>query len=240
MDYNIKGKIALVTGGTRGIGKAIAEMLAEQGATVIITGRSNPTVLPRGVESCKSVEFDNRESLEQFLGSLSSARIDILVNNAGFNSNAPYGEIEPALFEKIQSVNVHTPFRIIQSVLPHMKSTQWGRIVNIASIWSVISKAGRASYSASKFALDGMTVALAAEVAAAGILANCVSPGFIDTDLTRSMLTESEIETLTRQVPLGRLGKPEEIAHLVTFLCSARNTFISGQNIVIDGGFSRG
>jgi 3-oxoacyl-[acyl-carrier protein] reductase len=120
-----------------------------------------------------------------------------------------------------------------------MKSKSWGRIVNISSVWGVISKEFRAAYSASKFALDGLTLALSHEHAADGILANCLAPGFIDTELTRRVLGEEEIARLVGAVPSRRLGQSEEIARLVVWLCSSENTYLTGQNIVIDGGFSR-
>lgn len=120
-----------------------------------------------------------------------------------------------------------------------MKRKGWGRIVNVSSIWGKISMAHRASYSASKFAVDGMTVALAAEHAADGIVANSIAPGFIDTDLTRRMLGKAGIQALVSKVPANRLGRVEEIARLVLWLASDENTFISGQNIAIDGGFTR-
>jgi 3-oxoacyl-[acyl-carrier protein] reductase len=120
-----------------------------------------------------------------------------------------------------------------------MRQQRWGRIVNIGSIFGVVSKEFRAPYSASKFALDGMTAALAAEVASEGILANCVSPGVIDTELTRQVLSEAGIAELVTRIPIRRLGKPEEVAALVAWLVGPENTYISGQNIVIDGGFTR-
>ena len=120
-----------------------------------------------------------------------------------------------------------------------MSSQSWGRIVNISSIFGKISKEGRAAYSASKFGLDGLTIALAAEYSSDGIMANCIAPGFIDTTLTRRMLTPDQITALTAQVPVGRLGDVGEISDLVLWLASSENTFISGQNIAIDGGFTR-
>jgi 3-oxoacyl-[acyl-carrier protein] reductase len=126
-----------------------------------------------------------------------------------------------------------------RSVVPGMRERGWGRIVNVASIWSVVSRPGRGSYSASKFALDGLTAALAAEVAADGVLVNCVSPGFVDTELTRSVLGDEGIARLVAEVPAGRLAQPAEIAALVAWLAGPENTFVSAQNIVIDGGFSR-
>ena len=120
-----------------------------------------------------------------------------------------------------------------------MKEKNWGRIVNISSIWGKISKAHRASYSASKFALDGLTASLAAEFARNGILANCVSPGFTDTELTSQTLGKKGIEEILKTVPIGRMAKPEEIANLVLWLGSDKNEYVSGQNISIDGGFTR-
>jgi 3-oxoacyl-[acyl-carrier protein] reductase len=120
-----------------------------------------------------------------------------------------------------------------------MKRKKWGRIVNISSVLGKISKEYRGSYSTSKFALDGMTSALAAEVARYGILANCVAPGFIDTQLTRTVLGEKGMAEMTSKIPIGRLGKPEEIAAFIVWLASPDNTYISGQNIAIDGGFTR-
>ena len=120
-----------------------------------------------------------------------------------------------------------------------MKENCWGRIVNITSIWGNITKEYRASYSSSKFGLDGMTVALASELSEMGILANSVGPGFIDTDLTRTILGEEGIEEVLGQIPIKRLGQVNEIASLVSWLVSNENTYISGQNIMIDGGFTR-
>jgi 3-oxoacyl-[acyl-carrier protein] reductase len=124
-------------------------------------------------------------------------------------------------------------------LIPGMRARGWGRIVNISSIFGKVSREFRAVYSTSKFGLDGMTAALAAEVAADGILANCVAPGFIDTDLTRRILGEKGIAELVDRIPIKRLGTPEEIAALVVWLAGPENTYLSGQNIAIDGGFTR-
>ena len=120
-----------------------------------------------------------------------------------------------------------------------MRQRQWGRIVNVASIWSLRSIAGRAAYSASKFGLDGLTAAIAAEVAADGVLVNCVSPGFVDTELLRRMMPAEQIAALVAQVPMRRLARPEEIAAFVGWLAGPENTYISGQNLPIDGGYTR-
>jgi NAD(P)-dependent dehydrogenase (short-subunit alcohol dehydrogenase family) len=164
---------------------------------------------------------------------------DILVNNAGINRNAPFAEIDPDDFAEIQRVNLIAPMLLCRAVTPGMRRNGWGRVVNICSIWSKVVRPGRASYAASKFGLDGLTAALAAEVAADGVLVNAVSPGFIDTELTRQTVPADQIAALAAEVPIGRLGRPEEIAALVAWLAGPDNTYVSGQNIAIDGGFTR-
>ncbi len=234
----LSGKHAVVTGGTRGIGRAIAQYLLEEGAKVLAIGRSDVGFPPSGCQYC-GVDFADRLAVDAFSRLLASQRVDILVNNAGINVVAPFASIQEEDFLQIQQVNLHAPFKLCQAVLPGMREREWGRIVNIASIWSMISKECRASYSASKFALDGMTSALSAEVARHGILVNCVSPGFINTELTRKVLGDEGIKAQVAAVPIGRLGEPEEIAALVVWLASPHNSYISGQNIAIDGGFTR-
>ena len=234
----MKLKTALVTGGRRGIGAAIASRLRDDGVYVVVTGTTPHNDAPKD-GTYRSVDFSSAASTRAFADTIASEDFDILVNNAGTSKIGAFHAIDPADFDRIQQINVHAPFLLMRAVLAGMRRKGWGRIVNIASIFSVVSKEQRASYSASKFALDGMTAALAAEVAADGILANCVSPGFIDTELTRGILGESGIADLVARVPMKRLGRPEEIAAFVAWLVSDENTFISGQNLVIDGGFTR-
>ncbi|MEK7862884.1 MAG: SDR family oxidoreductase [Chloroflexota bacterium] len=235
----LAGRSALVTGGTRGIGAAIAARLRSDGADVLVTGTSAAGRAPEGC-SYRAVDFADAAALSAFAAEIAEGPgVDILVNNAGINRVAPFDRIDPADFDRIQAVNVRAPFLLSRSVLPAMRRKRWGRIINIGSIFGAISKELRGSYSTSKFALDGMTAALAAEGAAEGVLANCVSPGFIDTELTRSILGDAGIAELVSRVPIRRLGTPAEIAAFVAWLAGPENTFLSGQNIVIDGGFSR-
>ncbi|EFA74430.1 3-oxoacyl-(acyl-carrier-like protein) reductase [Raphidiopsis brookii D9] len=185
------------------------------------------------------VDFADTHATESFVDKIRSSKFDILVNNAGINKVAPFANIAPKDFDLIHLVNVRAPFRLCQAVIPYMLEQRWGRIVNVSSIFGIVSREHRASYSTSKFAIDGMTAALAAEVAQFGILANCVAPGFIDTELTRSILGTQGIADLADRIPARRLGQAEEVASLVCWLCSPENTYISGQRLVIDGGFVR-
>ena len=229
---------ALVTGGTRGIGYAIAEKLLDDGMEVMTTGSSEDSNHPDG-STYHQVDFLNDESLNLFVRFIAEQPIDVLINNAGINKIAKFADIAIDDFDQILKINLRAPFILSQAVIPHMKSNNWGRIVNISSIFSHISKEFRASYSASKFGLDGLTAALSAELSQFGILANSVGPGFINTDMTRKILGEVGIRDIERQIPIKRLGDASEIASLVSWLASESNTYLTGQNILIDGGFTR-
>jgi len=235
---SLTGRKALVTGGTRGIGTAIAVRLIADGAEVTVTGTRSDGSAPAG-SRYRPVDFKNESETQAFADEIAASEFDILVNNAGINKIAPFAQIDIRDFDSIQTVNVRAAFLFCRAVLPGMTSRGWGRIVNIASVFGIVSREFRASYSASKFALDGLTAALAAEVASKGVLANCVAPGFIDTELTRSILDEEGIAELVARVPARRLGRPEEVAALVGWLAGPENTFVSGQIIAIDGGFTR-
>jgi 3-oxoacyl-[acyl-carrier protein] reductase len=229
---------AVVTGATRGIGFAIAQRLIKDGVEVIATGTKRDAKYPDGA-IYYSVDFLNDESINGFISFLKEQKIDILINNAGINKIGEFALIDVEDFDQILRVNLRAPFQLCQAVIPNMKNNNWGRIVNLTSIFGNITKEYRASYSSSKFGLDGMTAALSAEVSEFGILANSVGPGFIDTDLTRNVLGDKGIAKIQKSIPMKRLGRVDEIASLVSWLVSEENTYISGQNIMIDGGFSR-
>ena len=238
MSQILIGKKALVTGGTRGIGKSIAKKLVSEGAEVSVTGTQSDGQGPDGTTYLQ-VNFSEPGQTAALTKIIASKSFDILINNAGINILSPIADIDLDDFESVQRVNVTAPMSLCKAAIPSMKDKGWGRIINISSIWGNISKEFRGPYSASKFAIDGLTAAISAEVAQFGILANCVSPGFIATDLTVKNLGEKGMIEMAAQVPIRRLGQPEEIAEFVCWLASPKNTYISGQNICIDGGFTR-
>lgn len=228
-------KKVLVTGSTRGIGKALVKEFKKDFFVVGLASAKEDNLVDQYIKC----DLTSNDQLEEACTIVSQLEIDVLINNAGINRIAPFCDIDPNDFLAIQKINVYAPFRLCQTVLPSMSIKGWGRIVNISSVWGKISKAGRASYSASKFAIDGMTVAIANEYASKGILANSISPGFVDTEMTRQNLTPIEISQRVSQIPINRIASPEEIAKFAKWLCTEENTYISGQNIAIDGGFTR-
>lgn len=245
IDYN--GQTALVTGATKGIGKQIADDLVALGAEVILTG-SNPeqiTLLNQkvkheneGSRQYMVVNFLNQKSTHEFLDKLGKfKKIDICINNAGINRINSIDETLLDDWHDITAINLEAPFLITRTVSKIMKANKYGRIVNIASIFSVISKEKRSIYSISKFGLRGLTVASSIDLAPYNVLVNAVSPGFVRTELTQRILGAEEMDKLARQVPVGRFARPEEISKAVLFLASSQNTYITGQNIIIDGGF---
>jgi 3-oxoacyl-[acyl-carrier protein] reductase len=230
-------KKALVTGGTRGIGAATALALVEAGHEVIVTGRGPDGSAPqRG--AYLHCDFSHPEMVEKFLETVAGLELTVLVNNAGINQVGPVDGFDPLDFARIQQINVTVPFLLCKAVIPGMRRRGFGRIVNMTSVFGVVSKAGRSAYSTSKFGLLGLSRALALEVATDSILVNCIAPGFVDTELTQSTLGEDGIAEVVSQIPLGRLARPEEIARCVCFLASEENSYMTGQNIIVDGGFT--
>lgn len=227
----------LITGASGGIGTAIAnKFLQHDGYRLVLLGNSEQ---PKSqANKVFRVDFDNPDSLSRFLDLLPGLEIDILINNAGINIIKPTTEISDLEIDRLININLIGPIKLSQAVLPHMVKTGWGRIVNIASIWSILSKKYRMIYSASKAGLDGVTKGLSAEYASEGILVNTISPGFTDTDLTRNSLNAHELSLIEGMIPVGNLAAVSDIADVVFFVGSEGNNYISGQNIVVDGGFS--
>jgi 3-oxoacyl-[acyl-carrier protein] reductase len=228
---------ALVTGGTRGIGEAIAVALRDAGLDVVVTGTGEDGARPDGCAYLRA-ELSTPSDAAAFAAGISAEDFSILVNNAGVNAVGRVEDYALDDLERVLSVNLIAPYLLCRAVVPGMRAARFGRIVNVTSIFGTVSKAGRSAYSASKSGLAGFTRALAIEVASDNVLVNCVAPGFIDTDLTRRVLGDAGIAEMVRGVPMGRLGTAGEIAQVVAFLCSAQNGFMTGQTVVVDGGFT--
>lgn len=239
MNISFSNKTVVVTGGTKGIGKSIAERFLESGANVIVTGRSvkKPLDLDSSIGYI-TLNLESDVSIEEFLDYLTSLEhIDAFVNNAGINVIDELAQISDADFDSVMEVNLRGPFVICRH-LAGLMGTGGGKIVNIGSIWSKITRKGRVSYITSKSGLAGLTRGLSTDLAEKNILVNAVSPGFVETDLTRKSLSKTEIKELTEKIPLNRLAQAIEIANFVVFLCSDLNSFMTGQNLVIDGGYT--
>ncbi len=247
MEIDFKEQIVLVTGSTRGIGKQIADDFEQLGANLILIGTNKEEIDKLNKEAggkrksfkrYYAVDFADRESVRFFLDKINSyEKIDVCVNNAGINRINYIDKTLKKDWDDIITVNLEAPFMITRQVSKTMKKNKYGRIVNISSIFGVISKAKRSIYSVSKFGIRGLTVSSALDLAPYNILVNTVSPGFVLTELTKNILSEKEMKKLSRQVPLGRFAEPAEISKTILFLASKHNTYITGQNIVVDGGF---
>jgi 3-oxoacyl-[acyl-carrier protein] reductase len=218
-------RTALVTGARRGIGATIAARLARDGFNVLAPTR-------------QELDLARPEAIDRFIEQRQADGVDVLVNNAGINVLQPLEQVDDATWATVVQVNVRAPFRLIQGFAGGMKSRGWGRIVNMSSIFSLVTKERRSSYSAVKSALNGLTRTAAVELGRHGVLVNAVCPGYVDTDLTRQNNSPADLERIRATIPVGRLAQPEEIAAFVAFLCSEENTYITGQTLVIDGGFT--
>jgi 3-oxoacyl-[acyl-carrier protein] reductase len=247
MKIDYQGQTVLVTGATRGMGQQFAADFARLGANLILTGTNKDEIETLNREAKHNrqasktyyaVDFTNAESTEAFIEVIGSyPKIDVCINNAGINRINFIDETLTDDWKDIMRVNLEAPFMITRAVSQLMKRNRYGRIINIASIFGVISKAKRSIYTTTKFGLRGLTVTSAIELAPYNVLVNSVSPGFVLTELTKRILTEEEMKNLASQVPMNRFATPDEISRVVLFLASSLNTYLTGQNIVVDGGF---
>lgn len=220
MEYKV-----LVTGGSRGIGYEIVKLYENRGYTVY-----NPTR--------KELDLSDRCSVEEYINNNRDLGINIIINNAGINHINFLDKLkENEIYEMIE-VNLLSVLRIIGGFTPYMRDIHFGRIVNIGSIWDIISKPGRTGYSMTKHGINGITKTLALELARDGILVNTVSPGQTLTELTRKNNDGEAIKKMEHDIPLGRLADPSEIAKAVFFLANENNTYITGHELVVDGGLS--
>jgi len=242
----LQGKVCLVTGGTRGIGRATALALAEVGADVLFSfqhskeqaGELEKVILEKGVRTrgyqanvgvAEEVVAMVRQAENEF------GPISVLVNNAGITRDKSFIKMSRSMWDEVMRVNLDSLFLVTQAVLPAMLELGWGRIINVSSIIGQTGNFGQTNYAASKGAAISFTMSLAREVAKKNITVNAVAPGFIQTDMLKGV-PEPALDQVRAMTPMGRLGKPEEVADAIAFLASPRATFITGQVLAVNGG----
>jgi len=214
--------LALVTGASRGIGRAIAAEFTAQGWQVLTPERAE-------------LDLARPESIQAWAEALDEPKLDALVHSAGVNWPKPLAEITDEVWDATFQINLRAFRQLVQAVLPRLEG---GRILALSSILGIVTRANRSTYSATKAAVNAFVRTLAVELGPRGILANTLCPGYIDTDLTRQNNSPEQLAAIAATIPLGRLGKPEEMARLAVWLCSEQNSYLTGQSIVADGGFT--
>ncbi|GAB5099429.1 3-oxoacyl-ACP reductase FabG [Caballeronia sp. LP006] len=242
---NLDNQVAIVTGASRGIGRAIALELARQGATVIGTATSESGAAGIGEALQQAggkgrgavLDVNDAAAADSFIESTVKefGGLNILVNNAGITKDQLAMRMKDDEFDAVIDTNLRAVFRLSRAVLRPMMKARGGRIINITSVVGSSGNPGQANYAAAKAGVAGMTRALAREIGSRGITVNCIAPGFIDTDMTK-VLPEEQRTALTAQIPLGRLGSPEDIAHAVSFLASPFAGYITGTTLHVNGG----
>lgn len=245
---SLKNKVALVTGAGRGIGKEIAKTLASCGAFVIVNYNSSPEAAEQTVKEiikqggmaapvqCDVSDFDAcGKMMEMIINNY--GHLDILVNNAGITRDGLIMKMSEEDFDRVLDTNLKGAFHTIRHASRYFLKQKSGKIINISSVSGVMGNAGQANYSASKAGVIGLTKSVARELSSRGITCNAVAPGFIDTEMTAQM-TDKAKEAVKTQIPLGRVGKVDDIAEVVTFLASEKASYITGQVISVDGGMS--
>lgn len=227
----MKKKTVLITGGTRGIGLSIKNKLIKENYKVIYTGTKN-----KKVKNFLQLDLNDKNSIDKFIKQIEKINIDILIINSGINIIKSFLNFKDSEIERVVNINFLNNLKIIQTTLKGMYRENFGRIIFISSIWGVKPAKERSIYSFTKKSLQFLCKSIASEYGHKNILINSISPGFIETELTKKSLSAKKMKSLKKRIPLKRFGKPDEIANLAYFLIN-QNSYINGQNIVIDGGF---
>ena len=240
----ISHPVALVTGASRGIGAAIAQTLAQQGMRVVGTATTEAGAVAIGqalaaFEGCRGacLNVNDQPALELLVDELvkTEGGLHVLVNNAGITRDTLAMRMKDDDWDAVVSTNLNAVFRVSRAAIKPMMKQRYGRIINITSVVGASGNPGQANYAAAKAGVAGMTRALARELGSRNITVNCVAPGFIETDMT-AQLPEAQQQALLSQIPLGHLGKPSDIAHMVAFLAGAQASYITGQEMHVNGG----
>ena len=242
------GRVTLVTGGGRGIGRAVAVRLANEGANVAISYRSNDTAAEEVAEEVRTVgalceifkgDVASPEDVDALFKGVGEAlgRVEILVNNAGLTRDNLMMRMKESEFDEVLRTNLKGTYLCTRAALRPMIRARWGRIVNVSSVVGLVGNAGQANYAASKAGIIGFTKSVAREVAQRGITANVVAPGYVETELT-SDLPEEVKDQIKGQVPAGRFGEAEEVAEVVAFLVGEGAAYVTGQTVAVDGGMT--
>ena len=246
MQITLTDRVALVTGGSRGIGRAISLALAAAGATVVVNYRGNAAAADETVSAISAAggkaiaiqaDVANGDDVKRLFSEVSSAygRLDILVNNAGITRDTLMMRMKDDDWDAVLDTNLKSQFLTTRAAISTMVRARYGRIINITSVVGLMGNAGQANYAAAKAGIIGFTKSVAREIGSRSITVNAVAPGFIDTELT-AVLNDEMREALKKQIPLGRLGSPEDVAGVVTFLASDQAAYITGQTFNCDGG----
>ena len=246
MQITLTDRVALVTGGSRGIGRAISSALAAAGATVVVNYRGNAAAADETIAAITAsggkaiaiqADVANGDDVKRLFSEVTSAygRLDILVNNAGITRDTLMMRMKDEDWDAVLDTNLKSQFLTTRAAISTMVRARYGRIINITSVVGLMGNAGQANYAAAKAGIIGFTKSVAREIGSRSITVNAVAPGFIDTELT-AVLNDDMREALKKQIPLGRLGSPEDVAGVVTFLASDQAAYITGQTFNCDGG----
>jgi NAD(P)-dependent dehydrogenase (short-subunit alcohol dehydrogenase family) len=246
--FDLSGKVAFVTGGSKGLGKAMARGLAEAGADILISSRHENELKTALAEILQGTnrkgqylvsDMSKRSETARLAKEAASAfgRVDILINNAGSNAPQEIDQITDEDWDRVLELNLSSVMALTRSLVPQMKARKWGRIIHISSIFGQVSKAGRSCYSATKAALVGMVRATALDLGPFGITVNCIAPGPFLTDLPSRLLSAAEKEKFAQHTALGRWGDPKEMAGPAMLLASEAGSYITGATLVVDGGY---